>query len=53
MYIEETKKGEFEKMIEKWKQLNKSFAKDNIVKYKDHFYEGKSTGLNLLKFIML
>jgi nitrate reductase assembly molybdenum cofactor insertion protein NarJ len=45
--IEDTKKAEFEKMIETWKVLGKSEARDYIVSYVEHFYMGKNASLFL------
>jgi serine/threonine protein kinase len=42
--IESAKKKEFEKMIETWKILCKSDAKDFIVSYVEHFYEEENAG---------
>lgn len=42
IFVEEAKKSEFEKMISKWKILSESKVKDYIVRYIEHFFEGKN-----------
>lgn len=43
LVIDESKKADFEKMILAWKVLCKSNAKNFIVPYIEHFYEGRNT----------
>lgn len=47
--MEESKKVDFEKMIEAWKTMGKSKSKDFIVSLKEHFYED-STAIVIMEF---
>lgn len=40
--VEEKKKADFEMMVNTWKMLSKSKAKDFVASYYEHFYEGKN-----------
>lgn len=42
MFVETSRKADFEKMINNWKSLCLSKAKDSIVSYVEHFYEGEN-----------
>jgi hypothetical protein len=42
---EDAKKADLKKMMETWKALNKSEAKDFIVSHVEHFYSGKNASL--------
>lgn len=42
MFVEKSRKAEFEKLMEVWKRMSNSEEKDNIVKYKEHFDDGKN-----------